>query len=150
MSSRGGFGDDNHSDGDTSPSPERSPFSTAFNTPCLASIITNGIREVPASASEHPEDLYDALEVEFQQAMLYNLERKHETQITWEERGFLVQHLTMSEDTWKALPKAEKGILGRNQRHKAPTYFGMKGTPLIRKPEAITADTEHETNLPLR
>ena len=69
---------------------------------------------------EHPEDLHDALEVEFQQA--YNSEKKHKTRITWEERGPLIRHPTMFEDTWKGLLEAEKGILELNRRHKALTY----------------------------
>jgi hypothetical protein len=150
MSSWDGFEDDDRSNADASPSPIRSPFSAAFNTPRPPGILTNGVREVPSSVSRHPEDLYDALEVEFQQAMLQNPQKKHKTRVTWEERGHLIRHLTMTEETWKTLPTAQKGILERNRHHKAVTYFQMKGTLLMRKPEIIAAGTEHETHLPLR
>jgi hypothetical protein len=58
------------------------PFSAAFNTPRPPGILTNSVREVPFSVSGYPEDLYDALEIEFQQAMLQNSERKHKTRVT--------------------------------------------------------------------
>ena len=62
MLSWNGFedGDDNE---EPSPPPS-SPFSTAFHTPRPLGIQT-GVRDVPPDLSEHPEDLYDALEIEF-------------------------------------------------------------------------------------
>ena len=41
-----------------------SPFSTAFYTPRPPDIQI-GVRDVPPFLSQHPEDLYDALEIEF-------------------------------------------------------------------------------------
>jgi IS30 family transposase len=151
MASWDGFEDDQSNSSEIPPSPIRSPFSAAFNTtPRPPGILTNGVREVPASVHEHPEDLYDALEVEFQQAMIQNPEKRHKTRITREERGHLIRHLTMTEEAWKALPTAEKDTVERNRRHKALTYFAMKGTLLMRKPEVVAAGTEHEIRLPLR
>jgi len=112
MSSWDGF-DDSHSNSGCF-SPIRSPFSAAFNSPRPPGILTNGVREVPDSIHEHPEDLYNALEVEFRQAMIQNPEKRYKTQITQEERGHLIRHLTMTEEAWKALPTAEKDILKRN------------------------------------
>ena len=136
MSSWDGLSDGENSD-DMYESPPRSPFSTAFNTPRPAGIITNGVKEVPPSFNEHPEDLYDTLQVEFEQAMIHNPERKHKTHVTREERGHLIRHLTMTEERWKALPKAEKGILKRNHRHKALTYFGVYPGGYHRRPREV-------------
>jgi len=63
------------------PSLTRPPFSTAFNTPRPPGILTNGVREIPANVREYPEDLYDALQVGFEQAMIRNPEERHETWI---------------------------------------------------------------------
>ena len=82
MASWDGFEDDQSNSDEIPPSPIHSPFSAAFNiTPRPPGILTNGVREVPASVHKHPEDLYDALEVEFQQAMIQNPEKRHKTQI---------------------------------------------------------------------
>jgi hypothetical protein len=43
-------------------------------------------RDVPPTLSEHPEDLYDALEVEFNRAIIHNPNRKNKARVTHEER----------------------------------------------------------------
>jgi hypothetical protein len=73
---------DDFSSGDISSSSARSPFNTAFNTPRPPNILTNGVREVPNSVREYSEDLYDALQIEFKQAIIYNPEKRHKTRIT--------------------------------------------------------------------
>jgi hypothetical protein len=98
-SSWNGCDDNDRSNNDVSPRSPPSPFSAAFNTPRPAGILTNDVREVPSSVGEHPEDLYDALEVQFKREVLNNPEKKPKTRITWEERRHLIRHLTMSEDT---------------------------------------------------
>lgn len=63
MSSWNGFDDgDANSEHSTPLSSRSSPFSTTFRTPPLPGIET-GVREVPRTVSEHPEVLYDALEI---------------------------------------------------------------------------------------
>jgi hypothetical protein len=97
MSSWNGFEDDNDNDDQQrSPSPPPSPFSTAFRTPRPPGIIT-GMRDVPPDLSQHPEDLYDALQVEFDKAMVHNPSRRNKARVTFEERGHMIRHLTMSE-----------------------------------------------------
>jgi hypothetical protein len=150
MSSWNGFedGDDNDELPQSPPAPS-SPFSTAFHTPRPPGIQT-GVRDVPPDLSEHPEDLYDTLEVEFNKAMIKNPNRRNKTRLTFEERGHMIRHLTMTESTWRDLPTSEKGSQERNRRVKALKYFEMKGTLLMRKPETIAPDTDHEVHLPLR
>jgi hypothetical protein len=101
-------------------------ISIPYNTPCPPSILTNGVRKVPANLREHPEDLCDALQIKFNQAVIQNPEKKHKNWITWKERGHLIRHLTMTEEAWKALPLAEKNTLKRNWCHKLST-LGRKG-----------------------
>lgn len=101
-----GWDDGHRSDGDASPSPPRSPFTAAFSTPRLAGILTNGVREVPGGVGEHPEDLYNALEAQFRREVQDNPEKKYNELLG--RSGHLIRHLTMSEDTWKRLPKADK------------------------------------------
>jgi hypothetical protein len=150
MSSWDGFDDeDPDSQHPPSPTPPSSPFSTAFRTPRPPGIQT-GMRDVPPRLSEHPEDLYDALQVEFDKAMVNNPNRRNKTRLTFEERGHMIRHLTMTESTWKNLPTLEKGSQERNRRSKAFKYFEIKGTLLIRKPEMIAKGTKHEAYLPLR
>jgi hypothetical protein len=97
MSDWSGFDDaDNNQNGSPSPSPASSPFSAAFRTPRPSSIQT-GVRDVPPALSEHPEDLYDALQVEFDKAMIKNPNRRNKTRLTFEERGHMIRHLTMSD-----------------------------------------------------
>jgi hypothetical protein len=134
MSSWSGVSDGEGSDGNIPKSPIRSPFSAAFNTtPRPPGILTNGAREVPAGLREHPEDLYDTLQVEVEQAMIHNPEKKNKARITREERGHLIRHLTMTQETWKSLPTS-----------KSPHFFEMKGTLLMRKAEVLSAGTDHE------
>lgn len=71
MSSWNGFEDGDSGSGVLLSSPPRSPFSAAFRTPRPAG-IQSGVRDVPPDLSEHPEDLYDAIEVEFGKAMIHN------------------------------------------------------------------------------
>jgi hypothetical protein len=141
MSSWNGIEDDVNVDVDSdrqllSPSPPSSPFSAAFRTSRPPGIQT-GIRDVPPTLSEHPEDLYNTLEVEFNRAMTHNPNRKNKARVTYEERGHMIRHLTMSEAAWKALPPSEKGSQERNRRAKALKYFKIKGTLLMRRPETI-------------
>ena len=61
MSSWNGFEDGDGSSEHSTPISSRSSlFSAAFRTPRPPSIET-GMREVPRTLSEHPEELYDAL-----------------------------------------------------------------------------------------
>ena len=147
-----GFEDSDSGSGELSLSPPptpSSPFSAAFRTPRPAGIQT-GVRDVPPGLSEHPEDLYDALEVEFGKAMIYNPKKKNKARLSFEDRGHMIRHLTMTEDAWRKLPSTEKGSQERNRRVKALKYFEMKGTLLMRKPEVFAKGTEHEVDLPLR
>jgi len=82
--------------------------------------------------------------------MVQNRGKKHNTWVTWEERGHLNQRLAMAEETWKALPKGRKSTLERDRCHKALTYFETKEALLMRKAEVVAAGTEHETHLPAR
>jgi hypothetical protein len=95
------------------------------------------MRDIPLTLSEHSEDLYDTLEVEFNRAIIYNSNRKNKARVTHEERGYMIRYLIISEAAWKALPPSEKGSQERNRRIKALKYFKMKGTLLIRRPEII-------------
>jgi hypothetical protein len=72
MSLWNGIEDGESSDGGLASisSPPSSPFSTAFRTPRPPSIQT-GVRDVPPSLSQHPEDLYYALQVEFDKAIVH-------------------------------------------------------------------------------
>jgi hypothetical protein len=63
-------GDDNDAR-QTSFTPPYSPFFNAFRTPRPSGIKTD-IRTVPPSLSQYPEDLYNALKVEFNKALIYN------------------------------------------------------------------------------
>jgi hypothetical protein len=112
MSSWNGFEDGDVNNEYSTPS---SPFSTAFRTPRPPGIET-GVREVPSTLSEHPEDLYDALEVEFNKAIINNPSRRNKTRLTFEDRGHMIRHLTMTESIWQSLPTAEKGNQERNRR----------------------------------
>jgi hypothetical protein len=150
MSSWKGIEDDDaNNQAPPSPTPPSSPFSAAFRTPRPPGIQT-GVRGVPPHLSEHPEDLYDALEVEFDKAMIKNPNRRNKARLTFEERGHMIRHLTMTESTWRDLPTSEKGSQERNRRVKALKFFEMKGTLLMRKPETFAPGTDHETHLPLR
>lgn len=150
MSSWNGIEDDDaNNQAPPSPTPPSSPFSAAFRTPRPPGIQT-GVRGVPPHLSEHPEDLYDALEVEFDKAMIKNPNRRNKARLTFEERGHMIRHLTMTESTWRDLPTSEKGSQERNRRVKALKFFEMKGTLLMRKPETFAPGTDHETHLPLR
>jgi hypothetical protein len=150
MSPWKGF-NDNHDNHDQlpSPSPPSNPFSAAFRAPRPPGIQT-GIRDVPPSVSQHPEDLYDALEVEFNKAMIHNPNRRNKSRLTFEARRHMIRHLTMTETTWKDLPSSNKGSQERNRRQKALKYFEIKGPLLIRKPEILTEGAGHKIALPLR
>jgi hypothetical protein len=150
MSSWNGFEDgDDNDELPQSPSPPASPVSTALRTPRPPGIQT-GVRDVPPDLSEHPEDLYDALEIEFNKAMIQNQSRRNKARLTFEERGHMIRHLTMTETEWRDLPSSEKDSRERNRRAKALKYFEMKGTLLMRKPEVFAEGTDHEVRLPLR
>jgi hypothetical protein len=150
MSSWNGFqdGDDNDAR-QTSPTPPSPPFSSAFRTPRPPGIET-GVRTVPPSFSQHLEDLYDALEVEFNKALIHNSNRRNKARLTFEKREHMIRHLIMSDTAWKTLPSSEKGNQERNRRLKALKYFAIKGTLLMRKPEIFTKETDHKITLPLR
>jgi hypothetical protein len=62
--------------------------------------IQTGVRDVPPDLSEHPEDLYDALEIEFNKAMIHNQSRRNKAQLTFKERSHMIRHLTMTEAKW--------------------------------------------------
>jgi hypothetical protein len=100
--------DDNARTHPLSLSRESSPFLAAFHTPRPPGIQT-GMRDVPPNLSQHPEDLYDALQVEFDKAMVKNLTRRNKTRLTFEERGHMIRHLTMTDSAWRDLPTSEKG-----------------------------------------
>jgi hypothetical protein len=83
--------------------------------------------------------------------MIQNLDKKHKTWVTWEERA--ASHPAPYDDRGKVESfclRAEKSTLERNRRHKALTYFETKGALLMRKAEVVAASTEHETYLPAR
>jgi hypothetical protein len=150
MSSWNGIEDeDANSQHPLSPSPPSSPFSAAFRTPRPPGIQT-GIRDVPPSLSEHPEDLYDTLQVEFDRAIINNSNRRNKTRLIFKERGYIIRHLTMTESTWRDLPTLEKSNQKRNRRAKTLKYFEIKGTLLIYKPETIAKGINHEIYLLFR
>jgi ABC-type uncharacterized transport system YnjBCD ATPase subunit len=94
--------------------------------------------------------LYDALQVEFDKAMVKNPTRRNKTRLTFEERGHMIRHLTMTESAWRDLPTSEKGNQERNKRAKALKFFEIKETLLMRKPETVASGTDHKADLPLR
>jgi hypothetical protein len=148
MSEWSGIDDDENAD-NQNVSPLSSPFSAAFRTPRPSGIQT-GVKNVPPALSEHPEDLYDALQVEFEKAMINNPNRRNKTRLTFKERGHMIRHLIMTDTNWKELPPSDKGSQERNRRLKALKYFEMKGTLLMRKPEIFAEGTDHKIALPLR
>jgi hypothetical protein len=82
--------------------------------------------------------------------MIKNLARQNKTRLTFEERGHMIRHLTMTDSAWRDLPTSEKSNQERNRRAKALKFFEMKGTLLMRKPETVALGTDHEAHLSLR
>jgi hypothetical protein len=107
MSEWSGIDDDENAD-NQNVSPLSSPFSAAFRTPRPSGIQT-GVKNVPPALSEHPEDLYDALQVEFEKAMINNPNRRNKTRLTFKKRGHMIRHLIMTDINWKELPPSDKG-----------------------------------------
>jgi hypothetical protein len=71
---------------------------------------------VPSNLSDHPKDLYDALEVEFNKAIINNPTRRNKTRLTFKDRGHMIRHLIITESIWQSLPIAEKDNQERNRR----------------------------------
>jgi hypothetical protein len=108
MSEWSGIDDDENNADNQNVSPLFSPFSAAFRTPRSSGIQT-GVRDVPPAFSEHPEDLYDALQVEFKKAIINNLNRRNKTRLTFKERGYMIRYLIMTDINWKELSPLNKG-----------------------------------------
>jgi|SRR2546423_7786458 len=93
--------------------------STAFHTPRPPGIQT-GVRDVPL-VSQHVEDLYDALEVEFTNPQPKGIRRG----LHLKSVG-LIRHLTMMQETWRELPSIEKGSHEWNRRAKVLKHIEIE------------------------